>query len=318
MTKPITKKMAKPQVLTQSIRNGLVEEEHFGYLVHVDSGKVTFMTGETADEPFYLRSCAKPLQASVIVDYDLDFDEKEIALACGSNAGESCHEEIARRLADKIGVKETDLKCGIHKPLSITRQNEMILNGEQPNVFQNNCIGKHLTMLALCKKLGFETEDYDNINHPVQQIIKNKVNSFCRVNKEYPVTKDGCGVPILSMPLKNIVWGFLDMFCDEKYSSARHAILENPYIFGGEYRTDTKIIKETGMLSKVGAGGLCVVVNCAQKEGFIVKISDCDMKTREIVAFDYIKKLGWGDFETDKSIKTLHGETVGEIKTFIS
>ena len=308
--------MTKPIVLTESFRDGLAEEEHFGYLVHVNCEKILFSAGDSSDELFYLRSCAKPLQASVIVDYDLDFSGKEIALAAGSNAGEQCHEETARALADKIGIKENDLKCGIHKPLSKTRQNEMILNGETPNIFQNNCIGKHLTMLALSKKLGFSTENYDDINHPVQQIIKNRVNYFCRVEKDYPITKDGCGVPILSMPLKNIVWGFFNMFCDEKYSLIKQAIIENPYIFGGEDRTDTKIIQNTGLISKVGAGGLCVVINPQVQEGFIVKIADCDMKAREIVTFDYIKKLGWGDFIPDKSIKTLHNEIVGEIKSF--
>ena len=308
--------MTKPAILTQHIRNGLVEEGHFGYIVHADSKKILFSAGDTQNEPFYLRSCAKPLQVSVIIDYDLDFNDKEIALASGSNAGEHCHEEIARSLADKIGIRETDLKCGIHEPLSKTRQKEMIINGEKANVFQNNCIGKHLTMLALCKKLGLATENYDDINHPVQQIIKSKVNLFCRVDKEYPITKDGCGVPILSMPLENIVWGFLNMFSDDKYSLVRRAILENPYIFGGEDRTDTKIIQETDLISKVGAGGLCVVINPEIREGFIVKISDCDMRAREIVAFDYIKKLGWGNYNPDKLIKTLHGEIVGEVKTF--
>jgi len=307
--------MNQPAILTKHIRNGLNEEEHFGFIVHTDKNKILSTIGNSNSEPFYLRSCAKPLQASVIVDYELNFTDKEIALACGSNAGEKIHENLARNLADKIGVKESDLKCGIHKPLSPTRQEEMLLNAEKPNPFQNNCIGKHLTMLALCKKLGFDTKNYDNIEHPVQQIIKDKVNNLCRIKTEYPLTKDGCGVPILSMPLENIVWGFLNMFCDEKYSKIKQVILENPYIYGGETRTDTKIIQETGLISKVGAGGLCVVINPEIEEGFIVKISDCDMKAREIIAFEYIKKLGWGNYTPDKSIKTLHNETVGEIKT---
>lgn len=307
--------MTKPVILTKNIRNGLTEEEHFGFIVHTDKIKILSTVGKADSEPFYLRSCAKPLQASVIIDYELDFDDKEIALACGSNAGEKCHENIARKLADKIGIKEADLNCGIHKPLSPTRQEEMILSGEKPNPFQNNCIGKHLTMLALCKKLGFDIKNYDKIEHPIQQIIKNRVNELCHINKDYPITKDGCGVPILSMPLENIVWGFLNMFCDKKYSKIKKAILENPYIYGGETRTDTKIIQEIGLIAKVGACGLCVVINPNIEEGFIVKISDCDMKAREIVTFDYIKKLGWGNYESDKTIKTLHGDIIGKIKT---
>ena len=303
--------MGKPQILIQSNRGGLADEEHCGYIVRCGRNNLITRAGDSFGELFYLRSCAKPLQASVIVDYELDFSAEEIALACGSNAGEEIHEKIARNLADKIGIKETDLKCGIHKPLSKTREEKMILSGEKPNVFQNNCVGKHLTMLALCKKLGFDIKNYDNINHPVQKIVKDKINHFCRVSEDYPITKDGCGVPILSMPLENIVWGFLDMFCDEKYLILKQAIINNPYIYGGENRTDTKIIQNTGLIAKVGAGGLCVVINPDIQEGFIIKISDCDMKSREFVAFEYIKKLGWGIYLPDKIIKTLHGDIVG-------
>ena len=308
----------KAAVLVQHLRNNLVEEEHSGFIVRVslDEGVVERI-GVDEDYPFYLRSCAKPLQASVIVDYDLDFTVEETALCCGSNAGEKIHYDTAFALAKKIGIKESDLKCGIHKPLSKTRQQEMFLSGKKENQFYNNCVGKHLMMLALCKKLGYEIKNYEELEHPVQQIIIKKVKDLCEVQQEYPITKDGCGVPILSMPLKNIVTGFLNLFCNEKYQKLTSAILENPYIYGGEDRTDTKIIQKTGLISKVGAGGLCVVINKNKKEGFIVKISDCDMKTREIVAFEYIKKLAWGNFEPDKLIRTLHNEIVGEIECLL-
>ncbi len=307
----------QPTTLTRHIRDGLLEEEHFGFITRVGRGGVLETFGDTKGEPFYLRSCAKPLQASVIVDYDLPLSDVEIALACGSNAGEKCHYETARGFAEKFGIKAEDLRCGIHKPLSKTRQSEMLLNGEEADVFHNNCIGKHLTMLALCKKLGFSTQNYDAIEHPVQQLIIKKVNELCEVTNDYPITKDGCGVPILSMPLENMVRGFLNLFCDEKYSPLTQAILNHPYIFGGEDRTDTKIVQESGLICKVGAGGLCIVINRDLQEGFVVKVSDCDMKSRELVVIDYINRLNWGKIAADRSIKTLHGEIIGEIQTIV-
>ncbi len=303
----------QPTTLTRHIRDGLLEEQHFGFVTRVGRSGVLETFGDTKGEPFYLRSCAKPLQASVIVDYELPLTEKEIALACGSNAGEKCHYETARGFAEKFGIKAEDLRCGIHKPLSKTSQAEI----KEADVFHNNCIGKHLTMLALCKKLGFSTENYDALEHPVQQLIIKKVNELCEVTHDYPITKDGCGVPILSMPLENMVRGFLNLFCDEKYSPLTQAILNNPYIYGGEDRTDTKIIQESGLICKVGAGGLCIAVNREKEEGFVVKVSDCDMKTRELVVIDYINRLKWGKIAAERSIKTLHGEIIGEIKTIV-
>ena len=307
----------QPALLTRQSRGKRIEEEHYGFITRVSkAGEVLETFGCDAGEPFYLRSCEKPLQASLAIDYGLDLTDKELAIACGSNAGEKCHYETARGFAEKFGIRAEDLKCGVHKPLSKTRQAEMLLAGEREDVFHNNCIGKHLTMLALCKKLGLSTTDYDELEHPLQQLIIKKVSELCATNPDYPVTKDGCGIPVMSMPLKNMVLGFLNLFCDAKYEKMKTAILQNPYIYGGEDRTDTKIV-ENGLIAKVGAGGLCIVVNTEAEEGFVVKVCDCDMKARELVTIDYINRLGWGNFAADKSIKTLHGEKVGEIQTIV-
>ena len=309
----------RPTILTRSFRHGLLEEEHFGFITRVSgSGKVLATFGESFDEPFYLRSCEKPLQASLAIDYGLDLTDKELALASGSNAGEKCHYETALGFAEKFNIRAEDLKCGVHKPLSKTRQAEMLLTGEKENVFHNNCAGKHLTMLALCKKLDLPCENYDELEHPLQQLVIKKVSELCALQKTYPITKDGCGVPVMSMPLKNMVLGFINLFCDPKYEKMTAAIRNNPYIYGGEDRTDTKIVAESGLIAKVGAGGLCIVINTEKEEGFVVKVSDCDMKARELVVIDYINRLDWGNFTAEKSIKTLHGEIAGEISTLFA
>lgn len=293
------------------IRNGLIEEEHSGYAL-------TLNRGESPNTLYYLRSCAKPLQASLMIDYEIDkkFDltSEEIALCCASHAGEKCHTDIAERLLNKFGLKYDDLKCGLHRPLSRTRQDEMLLNNEEYNYFHNNCVGKHLLFLALCKVNDWDISNYDEYNHPLQVLVKEKINRLCEVKEDYPLTKDGCGVPILSMPLKNMLKGFINLFCDEKYAKIKNAYLENPYIIGGENRLDTEIIENSnGLVAKVGAGGLCVVVNPEKKDGLVVKINDCNMDTRRLVVFESLNKLGWSDYKPSKLIKTLHGETVGEI-----
>ena len=298
-------------VEVKHIRSGLVEEEHSGYAL-------TLNKGEAPDTLYYLRSCAKPLQASLMIDYEIDkkFDltSEEIALCCASHAGEKCHTDIAERLLNKFGLKYDDLKCGLHRPLSRTRQDEMLLNNEEYNYFHNNCVGKHLLFLVLCKVNDWDISNYDEYNHPLQVLVKEKINRLCEVREEYPITKDGCGVPILSMPLKNMLKGFINLFCDEKYAKIRNAYLENPYIIGGENRLDTEIIENSnGLVAKVGAGGLCVVVNPEKKDGLVVKINDCNMDTRRLVVFECLNKLGWSDYKPSKLIKTLHGETVGEI-----
>lgn len=355
-----------PVKLLEFVRDGLVEQEHYGFFVRVTADGSVKKNGDDKGYPFYLRSCAKPLQASLIVDFGLiefyNLTDEEIAICCASHAGEDIHVRIIKGLLDKIGLDASYLKCGLHKPISKTEQNKLIVSGESENVLQNNCSGKHVMMLAICKKMGWALNDYDDINHPLQQAIKNKIYELCetpprplrertggRGNVVYPITKDGCGVPIFSMPLKNMVKGYLNLFLDKKYSKIREAFVQNPYLIGGEDRLDTAIMeaakqlnnsaakqefsvvgqampdKTTSLIAKVGAGGLCIVVNLQTREGLIVKIMDCDMKARAICLIEALRQLGWlsGEaLENDlitaqnkKDILTLHGEKIGQANT---
>lgn len=315
-------KYTSPVKLVQYVRDGLVEQEHFGFVQLANKDKVFDIEGEDRDYPFYLRSCAKPLQASLIIDYELDkyyhMSEQEIALCCASHAGEHIHVETAFNLIKKIGLDESYLKCGLHKPISKTEQEKLLLCGKSENIFQNNCVGKHIMMLAICKVKNWDLETYDCPNHPLQIAIKNKIYELCHVKKDYPITKDGCGVPIMSMPLKNMLFGYLNLFCNPEYEKIKNAFKNNPYIIGGEDRLDTRVMHNSdNLVAKVGAGGLCIVVNLEKQEAFIVKISDSDMKAREFVVIDTIKNLHWADIEISHDIKTLHGEKIGEVITLV-
>ena len=105
---------------------------------------------------------------------------------------------------------------------------------------------------------------------------------------------------------------------DKKYEKIKNAFLKHAYTIGGENRTDTKIIANSkNLVAKVGAGGLCIVVNTELEEGFVVKICDSNMEAREIVAIDLINNLSWGKIETSHDIKTIHGDKVGEIITLL-
>ena len=292
------------------IRDGLTEEFHEGYWVCAEN--VNGISPEdNLETPYYLRSCAKPLQASLLIDYGIDLTPKELAFCCGSHAGEDCHIETAKGLLKKFNLKENMLKCGVHKPLSKSMQHKMILCGEKPTQLHNNCSGKHIGFLSLCLKNGWELLTYDEPEHPLQLEIKSKINKMCKVTNEYPVTTDGCGVPILSMPLKSLAIGYIELL---KYPQILNAIKEYPYIYGGEDRTDTEIIQKTdNLIAKVGAGGLCAVLNIKEKNAFAVKINDASTEARRFALFEIIKKLGWGDTEYDNKIKTLSGKIVGKV-----
>ena len=306
-----------PEKLVKYVRDGLIEQEHFGFVLLSDKDRIIDRKGDTNGVPFYLRSCAKPLQASLLIDFGMDkffnMTEDEIAICCASHAGERVHTEIIDGLIKKIGLDSTALKCGVHSPISKTEQKRMLLDGEVENVYHNNCSGKHAMMLGLCVMNGWDTLSYDDINHPLQKLIKQKIYELCEIKHDYPVTTDGCGVPIYAVPLEKMVKGYLNLFCNPLYEKITNAFLNKPYIIGGEDRLDTKIIENTeNIVAKVGAGGLCVVINVEKEEGFVVKICDCDMTARELVVADTLKNLHWGEIPVDRDIKTLHGQIVGQ------
>lgn len=308
--------------LVDFIRDGLIETEHYGYVVRCSKNHIAEKIGDDKNYPFYLRSCAKPLQASLLMDYGLDkeFDmtSSEIAICCASHAGETVHINILKKLLEKFGLKEDNLKCGVLEPLSLRARKKLLLNDEKSTVLHNNCSGKHIMMLGLCRLKGWDIENYDDLKHPLQQEIKKQVYKLCNIKQEYPITKDGCGVPICSMPLSNMVYGYLNMFCDSKYSAIKEAFLKNPYIIGGENRTDTKIIENSSnLIAKVGAGGLCIVINTEIEEGFVVKICDANMQAREIVTIDLINNLHWANIEVSHDILINNGCKVGEIVSMV-
>ena len=142
-----------PERLVKYIRDGLVEQEHFGFIVLCSREKVIGTTGETNNYPFFLRSCAKPLQASLLIDFGMDkffnMTQEEIALCCASHAGEEIHTRTAQNLLEKIGLEPTALKCGLHKPLSKTEQEKLLINGESENVFHNNCSMQKIKYFAV-------------------------------------------------------------------------------------------------------------------------------------------------------------------------
>lgn len=318
-----------PLKILEYLRSGLVEQEHFGLFFRMKKDGLISSYGVDNQYPFYLRSCAKPLQASLLIDfaidefYDMDMDE--ISICCASHSGEPCHVNTVKSILKKIDLDENHLKCGLHKPLSKVEQNKLLLSGLNENILQNNCSGKHAMMLAICKKMKWDLKTYDEINHPLQIAIKHKIYELCELTIDYPMTKDGCGVPIYAMPLENMLRGYLNLFFNNKYLKIRDAFRVNPYLIGGEDRLDTAIMTANNkLIAKVGAGGLCIVVNLETEEALIIKVMDCDMKARAITLIEALRQLNWLDdsvlasdlikAQNKYDILTLHGECIGHAK----
>jgi L-asparaginase II len=333
-----------PEPLVEVTRGGITESRHRGHVVAVEpDGNVIASLGgpETLT---YLRSSAKPIQAvPLIVSGAADrfgFTEKEIALACASHSGEPIHVEVAASMLKKIGLGPEALKCGTHEPFSPEVTRQLREKGEEPNVLQNNCSGKHAGMLALALHLGAPIETYDRADNPVQLAIGEVISQFSGVAiEDIAVGVDGCGVPVFGVTVKAMALIYARLVApppefDQKTRSACARIVSAmttyPDLIGGTSdRLDTELMKAAKgrLVSKVGAEGVYTVGVLPSKEwsggfGLALKIEDGDdHRARPTVVIESLRQLG---ILADESLEAVaryaffpvrnrRGDVVGEV-----
>jgi L-asparaginase II len=331
--------------LVEVIRGPLVESRHHGHIVAVKpDGRVVASAG-APETITYMRSSAKlhqaiPLIASGAADR-FGLTEREIALACASHSGEPMHTEIAGSMLRKLQLPPDALKCGIHEPYSAEVARQLRERGEQPNVLQNNCSGKHAGMLALAVHLGAPIETYDEPQNPVQIMIKRCVSQFASVaEEEITVGIDGCGVPVFGLSLSAMA-----LMCARLIAPSREfdlatrdacrrivsAVMANPELIGGTTnRLDTELMRAANgrLFSKVGAEGVYIVGVLPVNEwpkgfGLALKIEDGDdHRARPTVVIEALRQLGVLESQSLAAVsryrsfpvRNRRGDKVGEVK----
>lgn len=291
MYKPITQ---KPELIAFTLRRDNIETMHQGWICVLNQDKkIIYQKGKPLDKIF-LRSAEKPIQATPIIDNNLNILQKELALATGSHSGSKMHIKVLKTFMRKNGLHLSDLKCGILYPFDEKEKNRLLIKNENPSPLHNNCSGKHLGMLAVCKKNKWDTKNYLNYNHPLQKLILKNIEKLSET-KNISIGTDGCGAPTHSLPLINIAKMFSNFTHPDnsKYFRIVSAMRDNPIYVGGQKQIDTEIMKLSGdkFISKVGAEGIIIVAwggNCA-----VVKIADGLQRIRSIVILKLLIKIGW-------------------------
>jgi L-asparaginase II len=330
------------EILVKVIRGETVESIHRGHLIVVDGdGKTVASLGDPETVTFW-RSSAKPFQAIPFLKAGVaerfGFLEKEIALACGSHSGEEMHVETARKMLEKCGLSETDLRCGAHEPFNETATRQMFCAGITPTQLHNNCSGKHAAMLAFAEHTGADLNSYNVLAHPVQQAILECVAEFTRISKdEIKLGIDGCAAPNFAVPVSAMAHAFSRLvfppknFDDETREACRRvvsAMMSHPEMIGGSERLDTLIMQALRgkIVSKIGAEGVYsagVLPSPRWKTGLgiALKIEDGDDKlARAVVLIEVLRRLEILDETNDEtlrefspvSIKNRRGDAVGK------
>lgn len=185
------------------VRGGVVEGVHHGSVVVLGAdGRVEFRLGDI-EAAFYPRSALKPVQAVAMLRAGLPLDGELLSLAAASHSGEERHLAGARRILERAGLTEDDLRNVPDLPYDPVVRDAWIREGRLPSRLAQNCSGKHAAMLWTTALNGWSRADYLDPAHPLQQVIAETVEDLTGQGVAR-VTVDGCGAPLFAVSLHGL------------------------------------------------------------------------------------------------------------------
>ncbi|HRI02188.1 MAG TPA: asparaginase [Pyrinomonadaceae bacterium] len=327
------------EVLAHVIRGETVESVHSGHIIVLDGERNTVGSIGDPSTITYFRSACKAFQAIPCITSGaadaFGFTADKIAMACASHSGENVHVELASRMLEKIGLSETDLRCGVHIPFNESAAKNMLRVGEEPTQLHNNCSGKHAAMLAFAKHIGADLDTYNQADNRIQKRILRCIADFTEIPEDSIATGiDGCCAPNFAIPLTAMAVSFINLMSPTKFhesiqaACARvvEAMMKYPELIGGSERLDTMLMQAAPgrLVSKVGADGVwCGAVLPCDKWptglGIALKVADGDdYRGRPVIVVEILRQLGilGVDDLADLSpspIKNRRGDVVGKV-----
>lgn len=278
-----------PPVLVEVTRGGMVESRHRGHAAVADgNGRIVAAWGDPGTTVFP-RSSIKPLQALPLIESGaaarFGLDDAELALACASHAGEPRHVERVGRWLARLGLSAGDLECGTHAPTDPESSAQLIRADEPPSALHNNCSGKHAGFLTVARHLGEPTLGYIRPEHPVQRRLERILTEMGGADlTAAPRGFDGCGIPVMGMPLGALATAMARFAKPEGLSAERAeaarriaaAMARHPYLVSGRGRFDSEIMEAANgaALVKGGAEGVHVAALPGLGLGVALKIED--------------------------------------------
>lgn len=294
-----------PNAEVHVLRGGMIESRHrVSAAVVRPDGTLVGSVGDP-DLLTFLRSSAKPVQAlplaRVMDRYGLE--DRHLAVACASHAGEAVHVAAVRELMDRTGVRESDLVCGTHPPFDALARRALAERGETPGVLHHNCSGKHAGMVAAARALGLPADGYARPDHPLQRRIAADLSALAG-EPEIAVAVDGCSVPAYALPLRAAALAFARLAAPgsapeglaEDLRRVRGAMLAHPYLVAGRERLDTRLMRLLpGAVSKAGAEAFQAMALPDTRHGplgLALKVEDGGERARDAAAVRALAGLG--------------------------
>jgi len=288
-------------------RGDMVESRHRAAVAVVDAaGRTVGAWGDVA-RPVYGRSAMKPLQALPLIEtgaaerYGLGL--VELALAAASHNGEPRHVELVSALLARIGCGAGDLECGAHWPLHPPTAEALMRAGGEPGAVHNNCSGQHAGFLATARHLGEPTKGYADFGHPVQLRVQRVLEEMTDLDlAAAPRGIDGCGIPVIGIPLHNMALAMARMADPSRLTRRRAeaarrilaAMTAEPFLVGGtdEFASALMTALGPGVVVKGGAEGVFTAALADRGIGIALKVDDGATRAAQVALGRVLSSLG--------------------------
>jgi L-asparaginase II len=321
------------ELRVQSLRGAVVESVHRVSVAVVDaSGRLHARSGEPQLVTF-ARSAAKPFQALPLLEDGaaerFGVREDELALICASHSSEPAQVDLVRGLLTRLGLTESDLACGPHRPLSA----DLALNDPGGaaeaapwTALASNCSGKHAGMLALARHHGWPTAGYHQPTHPVQRRCKDTIARWTNLPADrIGEGVDGCGVVSFALPLASLALAYARLGASREPAPGKvvQAMTRRPDLVAGQGRPCTALMRAYPgrVLAKVGAAGVYGVALPDRGLGIGLKVEDGDTWAAVLALWAVLEQLGLDPPPSQLlsryaalPVRNTRGETVGSLQ----
>lgn len=284
-------------VLVEVTRGDMVESHHRGAACVVDDKGTVLASWGDIGRPVFARSAIKPLQALPLIETGaadrFELTNREIALACASHNGQDLHVQGVNDWLTKVGFSDDILACGAHLPLHAPSAEQLHRDRYLPSQLHNNCSGKHTGFLTTAAHMNEPPQGYVELNHPVQQRVRNTLIEMVEDDLDKaPLGVDGCGIPVIGMPLQLIAYAMARFGSGHGLSAARakaakriaRAMMSEPFMVAGDERfcTDMMSAGRNEVMVKTGAEGVYVAALPNQGLGLSVKVDDGSKRAADV------------------------------------
>ncbi len=305
-------------ILATVTRSGLVESIHYGAIAAIDtSGTVVASEGDI-DREFFVRSAAKPFQATVSQELGADLVPEQMAVACGSHRGQPVHVELVRSMLAQVGLDESYLQCPPSWPAAPTAQRRVVASGygEQRRIW-HNCSGKHAAMLRACVAQGWSLDDYLDPTHPLQQAVLETMSEIGG-HDPGPVGVDGCGAPVFRGTVRSLAAAFAHL-SKPRFSHAWTAMHRYPALTCDQGEPPAELATAFNAVAKAGAEG-SLGVSLHEGIGLAVKAWDGSSRPTGPAMTAMLRRIGRAGYSVqlgsvERPAVYGGGRQVGEIST---